>query len=205
MPGSGEWAGIVRQLLWHPTHFLNSLRRIQEMDGAQSDKRQVRIKDCSNSSFLFRRVKGRSMMKVIRRMGRYLPVIASRILSCVMSGCLESSFQLASESRLPRWEALPSGLTREDASVTLNLYTTLPGANDAKFILRNRTGEKLAEVKGKVKCQYPDSAGLYPAYEAVVVNGTTEILEFKRMEPIFYVNDDPAIREKILADCRRIR
>ena len=123
-----------------------------------------------------------------------------------MSGCLESSFQLASESRLPRWDALPPGLTRTDVSVTLNLYTTLlPGANDAKFILKNGEGKKLAELNGKVKCQYPYLHWSYPGYEAVVVNGTTEILEFRRMEPIFYVNDDPAIRKEILADCRLIR
>jgi hypothetical protein len=119
-----------------------------------------------------------------------------------MSGCLESSFQLASESRLPRWEALPQGLIRADVSITLNYYTTLPGANDAKFILKDRKGEKLAEVKGRVKCQYPYSGSSYPSYDAVVVNGATEILEFKRMEPIFYVNDDPAKRKEILADCR---
>lgn len=112
---------------------------------------------------------------------------------------------MASESRLPKWEALPPGLTRADVSVTLNYYTPLPGANDAKFILKVREGKKLAEVKGKVKCQYPYSGMSYPGYDAVVVNGTTEILEFRRMEPIFYVNDDPAIRKEILADCRKIR
>jgi hypothetical protein len=113
---------------------------------------------------------------------------------------------LASESRLPRWEALPPGLTRADVSVTLNYYTTpLPGANDAKFILENGKGETLAELKGKAKCRYPNSGSSYPRYDAVVVNGTTEILEFKRMEPIFYVNDDPAIRKRIFADCQKIR
>lgn len=113
---------------------------------------------------------------------------------------------MASESRLPKWEALPAGLTRADVSVTLNYYTTpLPGANDAKFILKDREGKELAAVKGKVKCQYPYSTWSYPGYEAVAVNGTTEILEFRRMEPIFYVNDDPAIRKEILADCRKIQ
>jgi len=145
-------------------------------------------------------------MKVIRRTERYLPVVASLVLSCLVSGCLESSFQLSSESRLPGWEALPPGLTRADVSVTLNYYTTpLPGANDAKFILKDGKGRKLAELKGKVKCQYPYSGFSYPHYDAVVVNGTTEILEFRRMEPTFYVNDDAAIRKGILADCRKIR
>jgi hypothetical protein len=34
----------------------------------------------------------------------------------------------------------------------------------------------------------------YPFYEAVTVNRITEVLEFKRMEPVFYVTDDPEIR-----------
>ena len=144
-------------------------------------------------------------MKMILRLERCLPVVALCISSCVISGCLESSFQLASGSRLPKWEALPPGLTREDVSVTLNYYTTPFPSADAKFSLKNRKGKKLAEVKGKVKCQYPYSSWSYPGYNAVVVNGTTEILEFRRMEPIFYVNDDPAIREEILSDCRIIR
>jgi hypothetical protein len=145
-------------------------------------------------------------MKVFRRTERYLPVVTSLVLSCLVSGCLESSFQLASESRLPGWEALPPGLTRADVSVTLNYYTTLLlGANDAKFILKNGKGRTLAELKGKAKCQYPNSGSSYPRYDAVVVNGTTEILEFKRMEPIFYVNDDAAIRKEILANCQKIR
>lgn len=128
------------------------------------------------------------MMKIIRLIERCLPGFALCISSCVISGCLESSFQLASESRLPSWEALPPGLSRADVSVTLNYYTTpLPGANDAEFILKNRNGKKLAEVKGKVKCQYPYSQPSYPGYDAVVVNGTTEILEFRRMEPILYI------------------
>ncbi len=86
----------------------------------------------------------------------------------------------------------------------MNLYTTLPGANDATFILKNNAGKKLAEVKGKVKCQYPYSGISYPFYEAVMVNGAIEILEFRKMEPIFYVNDAPALRKQILGDCRKI-
>jgi hypothetical protein len=128
---------------------------------------------------------------------KYLPIIAFCISSCAITGCLESSFQLASESRPPRWMALPPGLTRADVSVTLNYYSTLRGG-DAKFILRDRRGKKLAEVKGKEKnCPFTG----YPAYTAVVVNGTAEIIEHRKMEPIFYVNDDPALRKKFLAGC----
>ena len=137
------------------------------------------------------------MIRFIRRIDKCLIIVALCISSCAISGCLESSFQLASESRLPRWMALPVGLTRADVSVTLNYYTPHIG-DDAKFILKDKKGKELAEVKGKVKnCPFTG----YRAYDAVVVNGTTEILEFRKMEPIFYVTDDPAVRTQLLAGC----
>jgi hypothetical protein len=112
---------------------------------------------------------------------------------------------------------LPPGLTRTNVSVTLNFYTKLPGSSDAKFILKDREGKKLAEINGKVKNLYP----LYlkscpqrfdpgcPAYEVVAVNGITEIIKPKpyrehenmeqngRIVALFYVIDDPAVREEI--------
>lgn len=125
--------------------------------------------------------------------------------SCAITGCLESTFNLASESRLPSWITLPPGLTRTDVSVTLSYYTN-PLGSDAKFILKDRKGKKLSKISGKVKNLYPlrqknPPQGFdpgYPAYEVVVVNGTTEIMEHRKMEPVFYVNDDPAVRKELL-------
>jgi hypothetical protein len=128
-------------------------------------------------------------------------ITAFCISSCVMSGCLESSFKLASESRLPKWISPPPGLTRTDVSVTLNHYTTL--GDDAKVILKDKKGKKLAEIRGKMKCLYPLSS--YPNYEVVVVNGITEIIEHRKMEPIFYVSDDPAIRNEVLSSCSTLK
>ncbi len=43
----------------------------------------------------------------------------------------------------------------------------------------------------------------YPAYELITVNGTTEVIEHRKMEPIFYISDDPAVRKEYLATgCR---
>ena len=36
----------------------------------------------------------------------------------------------------------------------------------------------------------------YPAYEAITVNGITQIIEHKKMEPIFYVTDDAAVAKQ---------
>ena len=70
--------------------------------------------------------------------------------------------------------------------------------NDAKFTLKDRKGKKLAKVGGKTKRLYPftpknPSRFEYPSYNAITVNGITDIIEHKRMEPIFYVTDDPAV------------
>ena len=96
---------------------------------------------------------------------------------------------------MPQWMALPPGHTPTDVSVTLNLYST-PVGNDAKVILKDRNGKKVTAVKGRMKgCPFKG----YPSYDALAVSGTTEIVEFRRMEPIFYVNDDPAVRRKVLS------
>jgi len=89
----------------------------------------------------------------------------------------------------------------------LNYYSA-PLGGTAEFILKDRKGKKLEVVNGKVRNLYPlhlmnppqgFDAG-YPAYEVVIAKGTTEIMEHRKMEPIFYVVDDPAVRREILAD-----
>lgn len=81
-------------------------------------------------------------------------------------------------------------------SVTLNYYTAT--RDEAKVILKDKKGKKLAKIRGKIKCQ---SLSNYPAYVAVDVNGTTEVIEHRKIKPIFYLNDDPAVREELLAGC----
>lgn len=173
----------------------------------------------STQGMSLRQAAGRACASLRRRSGRpvqsaennymtpkWLLIIALFVSSCAITGCLESSFNLAGDSRLPRWITLPPGLTRTEVTVTLNYYTK-PGGNDAKFILKDRKGKKLAEVRGQVKNSEPlrlknpppgfDSG--YPTYEVIVAHGITEIVEHRRMEPIFYVTDDPAVREQLLA------
>ena len=69
-----------------------------------------------------------------------------------------------------------------------------------KVTLKDRGGKTLAEVSGKTKCNTSPSD--YPVYEAVVANGITEVIEHKRMEPVFYITDDPAIKNMLLAGGR---
>ncbi len=127
------------------------------------------------------------------------------LLIVIVSGSLpESTFQLASESRLPKWIALPAGLGRNHVSLEMSYYI-LPWGSDAKFTLKDSKGRILGKLNGKVKCNEPIElkkpppgfAHGYPSYEAITVNGITEIIEHKKMEPIFYITDDPIILKQI--------
>src|ERR1700676_5544747 len=73
--------------------------------------------------------------------------------------------------------------------------------SSAIFILQDTKGRTLKKVDGKVEGSEPfelkhPPPGFppgYPAYEIVTVNGTTEIIEHRKPEPIFYLTDDPAV------------
>jgi hypothetical protein len=138
----------------------------------------------------------------IGKIGRLALLFAvfSAFFSLVIKGCEyfpESTFQLANDSRLPKWVSIPPGLTRADVSVTMNYYS-MPIVDDAQFILKDRKGKVLAKVSGKTKDLRPKRQPFdYPAYVAITVNGETDIIEHKRMEPIFYVTDDPAVWKEL--------
>jgi hypothetical protein len=78
----------------------------------------------------------------------------------------------------------------------MNYYTPL-GGDDTKIILKDRNGKTLTEVNGVVKCRYPTSG--YPAYILIAANGVSEIIEHRAIEPVFYISDDPSVRQKLLA------
>lgn len=128
--------------------------------------------------------------------------------SCaLLSGCLESQFELAKESRMPAWVALPPNTSRSDVTLTLRYYTKTFG-DDAVFIVKSKSGARIAKLHAQVKNRYPiylDDAPLQakrspaqPAYEILDFHGTTEIIEHHGGN-IFHYVDDPAIRDKVLA------
>jgi hypothetical protein len=154
------------------------------------------------------------LARIIPRLGRYLLLgVAVTILGSSTIGCEyipESTFQLASESRLPKWISLPPGLTRSDVSITMSYYN-VPWGGRAVFLLQNAKGKTLEKVYGKDKCRYPfypkhPLPGFppgYPAYQEVTVNDTAELIEHRKMEPVFYITDDPAVwKEYRVTGCR---
>jgi hypothetical protein len=149
------------------------------------------------------------MFTIIRRIDKYLLLFAALTISCsAIVGCEyfpESTFELASESRLPKWITLPPGLTRDDVSITMSLYDSLWGS-DVKFILQDKKGRTLTKVYGTEKGRgtlylkhppqgFPPGS---PAYEVITVNGITDIVEHRKMEPIFYITDDPAVWKELV-------
>ena len=110
----------------------------------------------------------------------------------------ESSFILANESRLPKWFALKPGETRADVKVTMDYYSD----RTVTFTLTASSGRLAQKVIGqsrglhplKRKVNVPGFAEGYPLYEVISVGGQTEIIEHRRMEPKFYVSDDPEVR-----------
>jgi hypothetical protein len=145
------------------------------------------------------------MLTIIKRFDRL--VLFALLVIGAARGCEsfpESTFELASESRLPKWITLPPGMTRADVSLTMN-YHVWPWGRSATFILRRAKGKTLEEISGKVrgggpnqlKESRPGSPAGYPLYEVITVNGMTEIIEHRKMEPTFYVMDDPAVRKEL--------
>ena len=132
-----------------------------------------------------------------------LAAVSLSLLGCDLFP--ESSFDLGRESRLPKWFTLPPGLSRMDVTVRMSYYIKHTGAT-ATFILKDlKKGKKLAEASGTLKSLEPltvndPRSGLtpsYPSYEIITVNGVTEIIEHRRLEPIFYITDDPVVRSKL--------
>jgi len=119
-----------------------------------------------------------------------------------LTGCIESSFELAEESRLPNWFDMPPGLTRDDLKVTLDYYTN--GQAVFKLYEKNKL-LSLQEAKGTSRGNKPiqlknPPAGFpkhYPMYQVITVGGKTDVIEHRKMEPIFYITDDPEILREL--------
>jgi hypothetical protein len=79
-----------------------------------------------------------------------------------------------------------NGLLRGDVRTHRNSYPAgaqRECAGKGEGNLKGRELETLAET----------SLPGYPSYEAITVNGVADIVEHRRMEPLFYMTDDPNV------------
>lgn len=132
-------------------------------------------------------------------------VIAAALLLLGSCGVFpESSFELAPSSRLPRWIQLPAGLRRDQVTVTLDYYIS-PLGRTATFSLYDSHRQRLRKVSGSQRGDHPltlknSSPGFapgYPSYEVITIDGLTDVVEHRAMEPIFYMTDDPVVRKEL--------
>jgi hypothetical protein len=116
---------------------------------------------------------------------------------------VESSFTLAEESPLPAWFA-DAGVSRAEATVTMDYYNG-PLGRTAVFSLYDGRGRLVVQIVGEKRGTEParvagetsSSPPGYPLYEVIAFADATEVIEHRRMEPIFYINTDSEVRQKL--------
>jgi hypothetical protein len=100
-------------------------------------------------------------------------------------------------------------MQRGDVDVILAYYPApLVGSERlATVTLRTREGRKLQEIVATLRGHEPltvqplQNGGpvRYPLYEVLTASGTTDVVEHRRQEPVFYITDNPEVRRKLAA------
>jgi hypothetical protein len=91
-------------------------------------------------------------------------------------------------------------MSRRDLTVTMSYYIK-PTGRTATFELYDLKKHRLAKVNGTQRGSEPlqlqaprrGSPPGYPSYEVITVDGIVDIIEHRRMEPVFYVTDNPDV------------
>jgi hypothetical protein len=138
------------------------------------------------------------------RLKAFLVVLLTSVACSPTRGCIESDFDLAIGSRIPRWFAVPTTAKRSDLSVSMD-YWIGPVGRTATVTLRVAGGRTLDSVVATVAGSEPhtltphSATGRipYPSYDILTAKGITEVVEHRRMEPIFYIVDDPEVKRTL--------
>ena len=107
-----------------------------------------------------------------------------------LGGCRyypEATFELAKQSRLPRWFESYVSADGGEFHVEMNYYVE-PGGKVAEFLLKDKNNKVQSKV---ISDKIPEAqlSNYYPMRLRVTVNGVTETIEHKKMEPLFYIID----------------
>ena len=125
-----------------------------------------------------------------------------------MRGFLESEFNVSPDSPLPAWyPKLPDGYKRSDVTIRMQYYTPLFDVGDTVFIVESgwrtlyeETGSSVNHPKYWAWAQKDWPARANPGYVNVTIDGKTEIIEHKKMEPIFYISNEEAVKQTMGAE-----
>jgi len=113
-------------------------------------------------------------------------------------GFVESTFQLAPESRFPRWFHV-SDYQRKDFTMIITIYSSPLSGSTAKMTVYGPPPErkKLMEKAGKERwhpLSEKEHDNKYPNYTIITVDGIEEVFEQKQAGDILYITDDPKLR-----------
>lgn len=119
-----------------------------------------------------------------------------------VSGCMsEANFELSPESRLPKWFGEQYQIDRQNLVVTLDTYAY---PSERRYVFKLQEKGKiysLETLRGSHAPLHVDQSGVfrfrYPVYLALTINGVTDIIEFRKMEPTFYMTDDPQVWQRL--------
>jgi hypothetical protein len=121
-----------------------------------------------------------------------------------LRGFIESEFTLAQESPLPAWyPKLPEGYTRGDVTIKLRYYNPPFDIDNTVFWVESSWWHTLYKATGKSEhhpaywkwANEDRTARRYPSFVNVTINGITEIIEHKKMEPIFYISNEETVKK----------
>ena len=126
------------------------------------------------------------------------------IITVSIGGCVEAILSLSDKSRFPRWITLPECKNRNDFFVKMEWHSTL---TDGKIIFKLyekgslfafREYDVTTDTKNNIRSlqlpsQYGDTSKIFPKYIMITINGIKDIVEQRKMEPIFYMTDDPSV------------
>ncbi len=123
-----------------------------------------------------------------------------------MRGCAASEFELAPDSRLPRWMQRPSGYQRADVTVRIAFYTPPVDVENVVAEMFHSHGKRLDRQTGRF-FQFPGDTpvGRFPRWSIVVINGVMEVLEFRRLDSLYYVTDDKTLIDRATVAVSRPR
>ena len=128
--------------------------------------------------------------------------LAVQLAALMATGCVESEFQLASESRLPLWFKTSEETRRSELKVVLTYYTD---KSARMSVYDQRSGKLLRSIDAEsawhkaywewAQKDWPKRS--HPGYTVLSHRGQTEIIEHRSLEPIFYVSSEAEVQRTI--------
>ncbi len=113
----------------------------------------------------------------------------------------ESSFELSPDSSFPNWFSIPEGYTRKDVTVKIFYYSPPPlfKYNFKTYLIGPPPANTVLAIKIGTVRWHPSMSTkqLHPSFHIINVDGKQELVEHKKMEPVFYISDDPAMRRAL--------